>query len=217
MGTNLELQEDVLEELRWNPMLDAAEIGVIAKDGVITLTGKVNTYLKKLEAEKASKKVSGVKAVVMDIEVSLGDGKQDDSEIAVAALNALKWHSSVPNDKVKLKIDNGWITLEGQVDWQYQKDSARNCVENLFGVRGVTNLIMINQNLKVKVVKDNITKAFHRNAALDAARIAIDTVGNKVILKGKVHSWFERNEAENAAWNAPGVSSVEDDLVVSLT
>jgi osmotically-inducible protein OsmY len=214
MKTNIELQQDVLDELKWNPMLNAAEIGVIVKDGVVTLTGKVDSYTKKIAAEKTTKNVAGVKAVAIDIEVKLGYDKPDDADIAKAAVNALKWHSSIPEDKVKIEVDNGWVTLEGQVNWPFQKDSAENCIENLTGVRGISNLITIKPKTD-KLIKDNILKAFQRNAALEAAKITVETIGDKVILKGKVHSWSERHEAEKAAWNAPGVVEVEDDLLIA--
>lgn len=197
MKTNIELQQDVLDELKWNPMLNATEIGVIVKDGVVTLTGKVDSYLKKIAAEKTTKNVAGVKAVAMDIEVKLAYDKPDDADIAKAAINALKWHSSIPEDKVKLEVDNGWVTLEGQVSWPFQKDSAENCIENLTGVRGISNLITIKPKTD-KLIKDNIVKAFQRNAALEASKITVETIGDKVILKGKVHSWSARNEAEKA-------------------
>ena len=215
MKTDVELQQDVQEELKWNPMLNATEIGVIVKDGIVTLTGKVDTYLKKIVAERTTKKVAGVKAVAVDIEVKLPNSKPDDTDIAKAAVNALKWHSSIPKDKVKIEVDNGWVTLEGQVNWPFQKDTAENCIENLSGVRGISNLITIKPSADVKVIKDNIVKAFQRNAALDASKITVETVGNKVILKGKVQSWSERNEAKKAAWNAPGVLYIEDNLQVA--
>lgn len=215
MKTNNELQQDVLDELNWNPMLNASEIGVIVKDGVVTLTGKVDTYLKKIVAERTAKKVAGVKAVAMDIEIKLPNTRPDDTDIARAAINALKWHSSIPEDKIKIEVDNGWVTLEGQLSWPFQKDTVENCIENLAGVRGISNLITIKPKTDVKLIKDNIVKAFQRNAALEASKITVETEGDKVILKGTVHSWSEKNEAEKAAWNAPGVAHVVDDLLIA--
>ncbi len=215
MKTNNELQQDVLDELNWNPMLNASEIGVIVKDGVVTLTGKVDTYLKKIVAERTAKKVAGVKAVAMDIEIKLPNTRPDDTDIARAAINALKWHSSITEDKIKIEVDNGWVTLEGELNWPFQKDTAENCIEKLTGVRGISNLITIKPKADVKLIKDNIIKAFQRNAALEASKITVETEGDKVILKGTVHSWSEKNEAEKAAWNAPGVAHVEDNLLIA--
>lgn len=216
MKTNLELQKDVQDELRWEPMLNAAEIGVIAKDGVITLTGTVDSYSKKLAAERAVKRVMGVKAVAEDIEVKLPNVNiRNDSEIAHAALNALKWSTIIPEDRIKIKVENGWIYLEGQLDWQFQKDAARTSVQDLVGVKGVSNNISLKPRVNVNVVKDNIKKALHRRASIEADKIMVETFNNKVILKGTVSTWTEREEAETAAWSAPGVVSVEDELVVS--
>lgn len=215
MKSNEQLQKDILAELNWEPMLNTAEIGVIAKDGVVTLTGKVDSYLKKSAAERAAERVTGVEAIAMDIEVKLGDGIRDDSDIATALLNALKWHSSVPNNKVKIEVDNGWVTLLGQVDWLYQKSMAYNCIESLQGVKGIINLITIKPRTDAKVIKENIVKAFERNASIDAANITVDTTGGTVTLKGKVHSLFERKEAEKAAWSAPGVVTVDDEIIIA--
>jgi osmotically-inducible protein OsmY len=215
MKTNVELQKDVMEELRWEPMLNAAEIGVAAKNGVITLTGTVDSYSKKLSAERAAKRVAGVKAVAEDIMVKLpGSNQRTDAEIAQAALSALRWNTSVPDRKIKLKVEDGWIFLEGEVDWQFEKDAARLAVTDLLGVRGVTNSIELKPEISIPLIKDNIKKALERNAALEAGNIKVETFDHKVVLKGTVHTWTERNEAEKAAWSAPGVISVEDELLV---
>ncbi len=217
MKTNLELQKDVQDELLWEPRLDSAEIGVIVKDGIVTLTGFIDSHAKKLAAERAAERVAGVKAVVQQLIVKLeNSGRRTDADVAKAALHALKWNSSVPDDKLKIRVEDGWIYLEGELDWQYQKDAAASCVENLIGVVGVTNLISIKPGLSTKVIKNNIKDALHRNAAIEADNIRIETTGNKVILKGNAHSWFERKEIEKAAWCAPGVTNVEDDILVSL-
>lgn len=216
MKTNLALQKDVQDEIRWEPMLNAAEIGVIAKDGVITLTGTVDSYSKKLAAERAVKRVTGVKAVAEDIEVKLGTSNvRNDSEIAQAALNALKWNTIIPDEHLRLKVENGWVYLEGQLDWQFQKDAARTCVQDLTGVKGISNNITVKPRVNVAIVKENIKKALERNAAIEADGIRVETFNNKVILKGTVHTWKEREEAETAAWSAPGVISVEDELLVA--
>jgi osmotically-inducible protein OsmY len=215
MKTNLMLQKDVQDELRWEPMLNAAEIGVTAKDGIVTLSGTVDTYSKKLAAERAAKRVIGVKAVAMEIEVKLGiSNVRNDAEIAKAALDALKWSTTVPDDRIKLKVENGWLYLEGELDWQFQKDAARTCVEDLFGVRGVSNNITLKPRVNVNVIKENIKKALERNADVEAGKIKIETFNNRVTLKGTVHTWAERDEAEKAAWSAPGVIAVEDELSV---
>ena len=216
MKTNLELQKDVQDELRWEPMLNAAEIGVAAKDGVITLSGTVDSYYKKQAAENAAKRVAGVKAVALDIEVKLPSSNfRNDTDIAKAAVDALKWNTIVPDDKIKLRVENGWVYIEGELDWQFQKSAARKCVEDLTGVRGVSNLITLKPKVSSSSIKENIKKAFQRNANVEADNIRIDTFDNKVVLKGTVHSWFERNEAEKAAWSAPGVLTVEDQLTVA--
>lgn len=158
----------------------------------------------------------GVKAVAEDIIIRLPESSlRTDTDIANAALMALKWNVSVPEDRIRLKVENGWIWMEGEVDWQFQSNAARKCVEGLVGVRGVSNLISIKPKLNSTLIKENIRKALIRNANLDANNIMVDTINNRVILKGKVHSWFERNEAEKAAWAAPGVVGVEDELYVS--
>ena len=216
MKSNLELQKDVQAELNWEPILNAAEIGVTAKDGVVTLTGVVDSYSKKLAAERAAKRVLGVRAVAEDIEVRILPGsKRTDTDIAQAALGALKWSTSVPDQKITLEVENGWVYLEGEVEWQYQKDAAKNCVEDLLGVVGVTNSITLKPRVDARVVKQNIKSAFARNAAVEAEKINVDTFNNRVILKGTVHTWAERTEAERAAWSAPGVVAVEDELLVS--
>lgn len=217
MKTDVELLKDVQEELKWEPLLNKSEIGVYVKNGVVTLTGFVDTYLKKTTAESAASRVTGVKAVAQKIEVRLSAvGKKTDTEIAKAVLDAFSWNSSIPENKIKVKVENGWVYLDGEVEWQYQKDAARYAIENLLGVRGVSNLLMIKpKNVDVNLVKENIRKALHRNATIEAENIHLETSGNKVILKGSVHSWFEKNEVEKAAWSAPGVINVEDDLVVA--
>lgn len=213
MKTNSELQHDVMEELKWEPILNASEIGVITKNGVVTLTGHVDSYSKKYAAEQATKRVAGVKAVVESIEVKLsGSSKRTDSDIAQAALNAIKWHSSVPDERIKLKVENGWVYLEGDVDWDFQREAARTSVENLLGVRGVSSQITVKPHIKPLEIKEKIRKSFERSATIDADNIRIETDGSKVILSGCVHSWTAREDAETAAWAAPGVSQVENKI-----
>ena len=215
MKTDEQIQKDVMEEISWEPQLDATEIGVAVHNGVVTLSGNVNTYLKKLAAERAAKRVKGVLGVAMDIEVRLGiDNQRNDTEIATAAVQALKWHTSVPEDKIRVAVEDGWITLEGQVRWQYQKTAAVDAVHSLTGVKGVTNLISLMQTVDTAAIKDKIRKALERNADVEASRIKVEASGNKVVLRGKVNSWNERRIVENVAWATPGVTAVEDDLLI---
>jgi osmotically-inducible protein OsmY len=215
MKTDSQLQGDVLAELRWWPSVNASHIGVAAKDGVITLTGQVTHYTEKTAAESAAKGVYGVKGMANDIDVEPpGSNKHSDQDIAEAALSALKWAFDVPNDKVKVVVKKGWVTLEGTVDWQYQKDAAARCVRYLMGVKAVTNQIAIKPTAKWIDVKSKIEDAFRRNADLEARRITVNTHDGQVTLSGSVSSWSERREAVTAAWAAPGVTSVKNDLEV---
>jgi len=215
--TNTELQQDVLSELKYEPSVDASDIGVTAKEGIVSLTGNVKSYAEKYAAVHAAERVWGVKAVTDELKVDLPAYHiRDDQDIARAALNALQWDVWVPNDRVKVKVDNGWITLEGQVDYWYQQNAAGNAVSNLTGVRGVTNLITIKMPAVMpSEVKTKIDSALQRAAEVDADHIKVKVVDDKVILNGTVSSWAERDEAERAAWSAPGVRTVEDDLVIA--
>jgi len=216
MTTDTQLQRDVQDELRWQPSIDAAEIGVAVKDGVVTLTGNVKNFFEKWEAETAAKRVHGVKALANDIEVRLpGDARRNDTDIARAAAEALAWNASVPRDRVKVTVSDARITLEGEVDWQYQKVAAENAVRFLLGVRGVTNEISVKPRVTPSEIKARIENAFRRSAILDAERIQVETDGSRVTLRGSVQSWAERKEAEQSAWAAPGVSYVEDRITVT--
>jgi osmotically-inducible protein OsmY len=215
MKTDSELQSDVLQELKWWPSVNAAHIGVAAKDGVVTLTGQVAHYAEKATAEDVTKGVYGVKGTANDIIVELiGSAKRTDQDVATAALNALKWDYEVPEDKVKVVVKNGWVTLEGTVDWQYQKDAAARCVRYLMGVIAVSNNVTIKPSVKWIDVKTKIEDAFRRNADIEARRITVGTHDSKVTLSGSVASWAESDEAVSAAWAAPGVTSVRNDLVI---
>ena len=213
--SNEELQKDVQDAIKWEPLLNAAEIGVIAKDGVITLTGTVDSYAKKLEAEDAAKSVEGVKAVIVKLEIKFNSEweKKDDGEIADEIIKAAKWNWEIPKDKVKAKVENGWVTLEGEVDWNYQREAVEDLVKNHSGIMGITNNITIKES-EDQVEKNAIERALRRNWFIDDSDIKVDVSNHKVTLTGSVESWDERNKATQIAWNAAGVWSVENDLVV---
>jgi osmotically-inducible protein OsmY len=216
MKKNEELQKDVQNAIKWEPLLNAAEIGVTVKDGVVTLTGVVNTYSKKAEAEDAAKNVAGVVAVVEKIEVKFGNywGEKDDNEIATAVVNAFSWNWQIPTGKIQVKVEKGWVTLEGEVEWNTQKDAAKDAVKNLLGVTGVYNNITVkseNQNL---IEKREIERALQRNWATKDRFIRVNVSDHNIRLSGTVHAWFQKDEAGRIAWNAPGVWSVDNDLLV---
>ncbi|MEX1241087.1 MAG: BON domain-containing protein [Cyclobacteriaceae bacterium] len=218
MKTNEDLRNDVMEEIKWDPELRivATEIGVAAKDGVITLSGAVDTYWKKISAERAAQRVSGVRVVACDIEVKVGIiGKRTDTEVAEAVRNALRWNSAVNEDKIEVKVDNGWVYLDGEVAWEYEKRNAQDAVEDLVAVRGVTNNIIIESKpIDTKEILRKIAAAYHRSATVDSSSIIIEPSDNKVTLRGKVRSWAEKQEAEKIAWAAPGVSTVDNQIEV---
>jgi osmotically-inducible protein OsmY len=215
MKTNESLQKDVQDAIKWEPLLHAAEIGVIVKDGIVTLTGTVDSYSKKIEAETAAKKVAGVKAVVEDIDIDYGHfGVTTDEEVATEVVKAFQSSISVPDEKIKVKVEDGWVTIDGTVNWDYQRRASKNAIVNLKGVKGVTNSIKIKSELKDEVEKEEIEKALQRNWALKSDDIYVDVNNNKVKLTGLVDSFYEKEEAERIAWNAPGVCSVNNELAV---
>jgi len=215
MKSNENLQKDVLNAIKWEPLLNAAEIGVTAKDGVVTLSGVVDSYAKKVEAENAAKNVDGVKAVAETITVNYGNSfSKNDTEIANEVLNAWKWNWEVPNDKIKVKVESGWVTLEGELNWNYQKDAARKAVQNLTGVKGVSNNIVIKSDSKDAIERSDVEDALERSWTIDDKHIKVGVTGNNVRLTGSVHSLYQKDEAGRLAWNAPGVWSVDNELDV---
>jgi osmotically-inducible protein OsmY len=209
------LKQSVLDELAWEPSVNAAHIGVTAKDGIVTLMGHVTTFAEKSAAEKAARRVNEVKAVAEEIEVRLPfDVKHGDEEIATAAINRMKWSTTIPANAVTVKVEKGWITLTGEVDWRYQQEAAINDVRELWGVIGVTNDMTIRHKPNAADIRDKILLALDRSW-FDPAAIAVTAESGKVKLTGKVHSWSERDEAGSAAWAAPGTTRVENDLLVS--
>ena len=210
-----DLKQHVENALEWDPSVEAKDIGVSADQGVVTLRGTVPSYSQKLVAERVALRVYGVKAVANDLTVHVANVYQrTDTEIAQAAVSALKWHAVVPDDRVTVTVKDGWLALAGTLDWQYQRDAAARAVRDLTGVKGITNDIRITPTVKTADVRDKIEAAFKRSAEIDARRVNVTAQDGKVILSGNVHSWAERQEAERAAWAAPGVSQVEDRLAV---
>jgi len=215
MRTDSKIKEDVLEELAWQPNIDETQIGVVVDKGIVTLSGTVDSYSKKITAEKAAKSVFGVRAVAEDIKVQYGTSYQKtDSEIARASADALKWNTSVPEDKINIKVEDGWVYLSGAVMWDYQKQAAKKTVEKLAGVKFVSNTISIEQPVKPIDIKNRITKAFKRSADIDAKNVTVAVDGHTVKLRGKVHSLAEKEDARKAAYFAPGVYKVENELEI---
>ena len=216
MKSDSEIERDVRDELKWDPDLDADDIAVSVKNGVVTLAGFTKSYPDRWEAEAAAKRVAGVLAIANDIEVRLpAIDQRPDPDIARDAVAALKAQLPLSHDRIKAVVKDGWITLEGAVEWQYQKSTAENAVRKLKGVKGVTNVITVKPSVGPSELKRKIQDAFKRNAEVDANRITVEANGSEVVLKGSVRSWFEREEAERVAWSAPGVTMVDDRIVVS--
>jgi osmotically-inducible protein OsmY len=214
--TDRQLQQDVIDELRWDVSVEAAHIGVEANEGVVTLSGRVGSYAEKFAAEDAAKRVAGVKAVAMDLEVKLpGSSLRTDSDIARAAVVALAWNVTVPKDAVQVKVDDGFVTLSGEVDWEFQRQAAVSAVRHLLGVRGVNNAVTLRVHVATKDVKSKIESALQRLAHRDTKAVSVEVLDGTVTLSGTTHSYLERDTIEAAAWNAAGVQRVIDRIVVS--
>ena len=213
MKSDSELRRDVERELEWEPGVDARRIGVSVIDGVVTLTGQVSSYAERWKAERTVERVTGVRGIANELEVVL-TGELSDTEIARAAVDALKWDITVPSDRIKVKVDKGWVTLTGEASWDFQRRAAERAVRNLAGVRGVTNSITVMPGVKPENVKLMIEETFRREAVLDARNVQVEVNGSEVTLRGTVRSWIERHEAEKAAWAAPGVTAVHNLITV---
>lgn len=217
MKSDDQIQKDVMDQLKWEPFLKASEVGVAVRNGIVTLSGQVDSYYKKLSAEAAAKKVSGVKAIAEDIQIGVSPlYARTDTEIAEAILNALKWHTAVQDEKVKIRVENGHVTLQGEVDWDFQRTNVRKAIESLAGVKSITSLITVKPKVTSAGIQQKIESAFQRAASINSRKIKVDVVGSKVILSGRVASLAEKEDAETSVWNADGVMQVENNLDIEI-
>jgi len=217
MIRNSLLQQNVIDELTWDPSVDATHVDVAVHDGIVTLTGYVNSYFEKKKCEQIAKRIARVKAVVDEIDLKLaGIAKRGDLEIAEAAVNALKLNVLIPQDSIKITVEKGWIVLDGEVDWQYQSNAAEFALRTMIGIKGISNKIHVRPSVSAADVKSKIQSALMRNAQIDSNNIAVDIKGGTAILRGHVRSWAEREQAETATWSAPGIVKVENEVIVEL-
>ncbi|MBB1602453.1 BON domain-containing protein [Variovorax sp. UMC13] len=215
MKSDTQLRNDVQAELNWTPEVKTSDVGVIVKDGVVTLTGHLVSHAEKYAIERAVQRVQGVKALAVELTVKLPfDNQRTDADIALAAERALEWNVLVPNDKIRPMVEKGWLTLNGEVEWDYQRSAAESAVRDLMGVTGVSNLVKVKPKVSPADVEKKIHEALARQADREANRLAITVDGSQVTLRGTVHSWTERNAVQGAAWATPGVSVVVNDLLV---
>ncbi|QNH77572.1 BON domain-containing protein [Pseudomonas protegens] len=217
MKTDKQLKDDILAELRFEPSVNAQQIGVEVKDGIVTLAGHVDSFMEKWAAEEATQKVAGVRALAVEMDVKLpGLSQRTDGDIARAIENALEWTTYLPKDSLKILVEDGWVTLDGNLEWQYQSQSAINAVRGLLGVKGISNNIKIKSKVTAKGVKADITEALKRRAIVDSQKITIDVQGGDVTLSGTVDTWAERELARHSAWNTAGVKHVQNNIIVSI-
>ncbi|MDO6429519.1 BON domain-containing protein [Flavitalea sp. BT771] len=217
MRTDAEIQKDILNQLKWEAFLNAAEIGVAVKDGVVTLSGQVDSYYKKIGAELAVRKIAGVKAVAEEIQVGVSPVYlRSDAEIAKAVTDALKWHTAVEEDKIKILVEKGVVTLSGEVDWNYQRQAVVDAIRNMAGITRVNNYVTVKPGVTSADIQQKISDALERHATIDSEKIRVELVGHKVILRGTVRSLAEKDDAELAAWSAPGITSVENRLTIAV-
>jgi len=217
MSENADLQEKVIEELIWDPCVDPSHVSVAVNNGIVTLTGYVKSYFEKKRCERVVKRVANVKAVIDKIDIKLPDDfERNDLEITEAALAAIEHHILIPKDSIQLTTANGWLTLDGQVGWQYQRTAAEDALKYLLGVKGITNRISVKPSARAADVKSKIQSALVRNAQIDANNVTVETIGDKAILTGHVRSWAEKEQAEAAAWSAPGILTVENNVTIDL-
>lgn len=215
MKTDAQLKTDVANELQWDPSINSTNVGVAVRDGIVTLNGHIDTYAEKYAIERAVQRVQGVKAVAVELDVKLApDHKRSDSEIASAIESAFRWHALVPSERIRVKVEKGWVTLTGEVDWEYQRSSSEKAVRPLTGVIGVTNGVSIKPQSSPTNITNRIRDALARQAEREAKNIEVMLSGSTVTLRGKVHSWSERAAVQGAAWSAPGISQVVNELKV---
>jgi osmotically-inducible protein OsmY len=215
MKSDTQLKKDVEAELEWDAVVNANNVGVAVKDGVVTLSGHLDSFAEKYAAERAVQRVLGVKGLAVEVDVRLGStAKRTDADIAIAAESALRWHALVPEDRIKVMVEKGWVTLSGEVDWDYQRNYAMKAVRPLTGVLGVTNSLTVKAQVTPANIRQRIHDALERQADREAKNIEVTVSGHTATLKGQVHSWAERSAAQGAAWSAPGITSVVNELRV---